>query len=149
MLPWSEETIMIYGGEVAAETKINDGIIVNVADKMNIETVKKYPHNDASICFSFPNNSYVVKEDKSILAAGVEFQAEINNQSIIELKFSTDGSTNLISHLASEIPLAQRCSPKNDSFVDANLSDDEPIADTTVPTNKQPRASQIIRTKLP
>ena len=94
MLPWSEETIMIYGGEVPAEMKINDGILINVADKTNIETVKYYEHNDASICFSFPNNSYVVTEDKSILAAGVEFQAEFNNYSIIELNFNTEGSPN-------------------------------------------------------
>ena len=94
MLPWSEETIMIYGGVVPAETKINDGIMINVSDKMNIETVKYYPHNDASICFSFPNNSYVVTEEKSILAAGVEFQAEFNNYSIIELNFNTEGRQN-------------------------------------------------------
>ena len=74
MLSWSEETIMIYGGEVPAEMEINDGIVVYVADKMNIESVKFYAHDDASTCFSFPNNSYVVTEDKSILASAVDFQ---------------------------------------------------------------------------
>lgn len=72
MLPWSKETILIYGGEVSADMRINDGVIVNVADKMNIETAEYYPHNDANLCFSFPNNSYVVTEDKTVLAAGIE-----------------------------------------------------------------------------
>ena len=94
MLPWGDETILIYGGEVADMLRINDGVIVNVADKMNIETVKYYEHNDASICFSFPNNSYILTQDMSILAAGVEFQAEFNNYSIIELNFNTEGSPN-------------------------------------------------------
>ena len=66
MLPWDEETILIYGGEVAATMRINDGIVVNVADKMNIKTAKQDPHNDANLCFSFPNNSYIVTEDKTV-----------------------------------------------------------------------------------
>ena len=95
MLPWDEKTILIYGGEAAAKNEINDGVIANVADKTNIVTEEYYPANNSNLCFSFPNNSYIVTEDKTVRAAGVEFQAESHNESIIELKFNTDRSVSV------------------------------------------------------
>lgn len=67
MAPYGEKTILIYGGETA-DGKTNQGMIINIADK---EMPRREIHVNPNIAgTSFPNNSYIITEEKNTLAAG-------------------------------------------------------------------------------
>ena len=67
MAPAGERTILIYGGETK-HGKTNEGMIINIDDKEKPSRESQVNPNIAGI--SFPNNSYIISEERNTLAAG-------------------------------------------------------------------------------
>ena len=67
MAPAGEITILIFGGETA-NGKENDGMVINVKGNIRRETQIHYQDTQG---ITFPNNSYIINDEKIVLAAGV------------------------------------------------------------------------------